>query len=116
MVVSPADVAKRMREKARDGDLAAGSRARELCAKLGSATAILRAAGGRRVWLFGSLASGVPHAESDVDLAVDDLPSAQYFEVLEGLMKLFGTRVDLVRLEDAPASLRERIDTTGREL
>ena len=116
MGVSAADVANRLREKARADDAAAGARARRLRAKLSSATEILRAAGARRVWLFGSLASGMPHAMSDVDLAVDGLSSATYFDVLASLMTLFGTRVDLVTLEDAPGSLRERILESGQEL
>jgi predicted nucleotidyltransferase len=116
MVVSPADVANRLREKARADAAVAEARARRLRGKLSAATEILRAAGAGRVWLFGSLASGVPHAESDVDLAVDGFPCARYFDVLAALMTLFGTRVDLVTLHDAPASLRERIAATGREL
>ena len=116
VVVSAADVANRLRVKARADASAAGARASQLRAKLSSATELLRAAGARRVWLFGSLASGMPHAMSDVDLAVDGLSSAAYFDVLASLMTLFGTRVDLVTLEDAPGSLRERILESGLEL
>lgn len=45
--------------------------------------------GARRVWLFGSLVAGQPTAESDVDLAVDQLPKAAYFAALADLMALF---------------------------
>jgi predicted nucleotidyltransferase len=72
--------------------------------------------GARRVWLFGSLASGQPTADSDVDLAVDGLAGSAYFTALADLMALFRGPVDLVCLEDAPESLRERILTEGREL
>lgn len=70
----------------------------------------------RRVWLFGSLVAGQPPTEdSDVDLAVEGLPSAVYFNALADLMALFQGPVDLVRLEEAPDSLRDRILSEGRE-
>jgi predicted nucleotidyltransferase len=70
----------------------------------------------RQVWLFGSLAAGQPTVDSDVDLAVEGLPSAVYFNALADLMSLFQGPVDLVRLEEAPDSLRDRILSEGREL
>ena len=77
---------------------------------------MLRAAGAARVWLFGSLAVGSARLESDVDLAVEKLPPARYFDVLSALMALFETRVDLVAMEEAPQALRERVLDTGRLL
>ena len=56
-----------------------------------------------RLELFGSAATGqFREGESDLDFAVDFLPSAipsyadNYFGLLEGLEALFGKRVDLV--------------------
>jgi uncharacterized protein len=72
--------------------------------------------GAERVWLFGSLVAGQPTIESDVDLAVEGLASSAYFSALADLMALFHGPVDLVRLEDAPESLRERVLSEGREL
>ena len=72
--------------------------------------------GAGRVWLFGSLVAGQPTIESDVDLAVEGLPSSAYFSALADLMTLFHGPVDLVRLEDAPESLRERVLSEGQEL
>jgi predicted nucleotidyltransferase len=72
--------------------------------------------GAQRVWLFGSLIAGQPTAESDVDLAVERLPSSAYFSALADLMALFHGPVDLVRLEEASESLRERVLAEGREL
>jgi predicted nucleotidyltransferase len=72
--------------------------------------------GAGRVWLFGSLVTGQPTSESDVDLAVEGLASCAYFSALADLMALFHGPVDLVRLEDAPESLRERVQSEGREL
>jgi predicted nucleotidyltransferase len=51
-----------------------------------------------------------------VDLAVEGLPATAYFQALAELMALFGTRVDLVRLEEAPPSLCERVDEEGQVL
>ena len=116
MAVSPEEVARRIREETRSREAAAEARASLLRGKLGAAADLLRAAGARRLWLFGSLASGVPRPESDIDLAVSGMPSAGYFETLARLMALFGTRVDLVRIETAPDSLREHVLANGREL
>jgi predicted nucleotidyltransferase len=66
--------------------------------------------------LFGSLVHGEPTGESDVDLAVEGLPPRAYFPALADLMTLFRGPVDLVRLEEAAASLRERVLAEGVEL
>jgi uncharacterized protein len=78
--------------------------------------ALLRSAGARRIVLFGSLATGSAHSNSDLDLAVDGLPGARYFEVLAELMRVSGCAVDLVRLEEAGESLLARIAAEGRTL
>jgi predicted nucleotidyltransferase len=54
-----------------------------------------------RVQVFGSLASGVPHAESDVDLLVEFLPDAhvgllEMGALKEDLEERLGCSVDLV--------------------
>lgn len=116
MATSPTDVAQRLRAQAVLDETEARARARALQAKLGDAARLLASAGASHVWVFGSLESGRAHAESDVDLAASGLPSARYFDVLSELMQLFGTRVDLVRLEDAPPSLRDLVVQSGRAL
>lgn len=69
--------------------------------------------GASEVWLFGSLAWGEPFAESDVDLAIAGLTVAD-FDALAGHAYLaIDAPVDVVRLEDAPPSLRERIARSG---
>jgi predicted nucleotidyltransferase len=70
----------------------------------------------RRVWLFGSLATGTPRPSSDIDLATEGLPPEAYFEALAEALRVAQATVDLVRLEDAPASLRDRVAVEGREL
>lgn len=71
-----------------------------------------------RVWLFGSaLRRDRIHSRSDVDLAVEGLAEAQYLRAVGRLLDLHGdVSVDLVRLEDASVSLRDRIISEGREL
>jgi len=69
--------------------------------------------GAKRVWVFGSLATGEVHEASDVDLAVERMVAAVYFEALSSLMQHFPCDVDLVRLEEAPDSLRDRVREQG---
>ncbi len=68
------------------------------------------------MFLFGSLSEAAPGPEADVDIGVEGLPAWDYFYAMAELMTLFGTRVDLVRLEEAPPTLRERIEQGGHPL
>lgn len=117
MPVNLADVATSWRRREAERTERAAERARRLLALLPSARALLvdrhRA---RAVYVFGSLASGTCHERSDLDLAVDGLPSDRYFDALADLMTLVGGPVDLVRLEEAPETLRARIRDEGRKL
>ncbi len=117
MTVTAAQTAATLRRRAEERDAAARARAGRLIAKLSSAKRILcQTYGARSVVLFGSMAQGAPHLGSDVDLAVLGLPPAAYFSALADLMAALGCTVDLVRLEEAPASLAERIAIEGRPL
>lgn len=77
---------------------------------------MLRDNGASEVILFGSLATGDVRETSDVDLAVRGLPANRYFAMAGALMAHFVAPVDLVRLEDAPQSLCDRIAQEGRPL
>lgn len=73
----------------------------------------------RRVVLFGSRARGDAGPRSDVDLAVEAPgASARDWLRLADLAEDADTllAIDLIRLEHAPAHLRERISAEGREL
>jgi len=72
--------------------------------------------GVRRVWLFGSLAWGDPTETADLDLAVEGLDPMRYFAALGDLLLEAPCRVDLVRLEEAPHALRQRIQKEGQLL
>lgn len=64
------------------------------------------------VYIFGSVAGdGLWHKWSDIDIAVEGLPSKDYFKALVALDKFLtdGLDIDLVTLEDAPERLRERV-------
>lgn len=61
--------------------------------------ALLKSAGAREVYVFGSVARGRAHEGSDVDLAVSGLPPATFFQTLAHLGDLFDRPVDLVDLD-----------------
>jgi uncharacterized protein len=117
MTVTARDTALHLRAREAAEREHGQARAAGLLGKMAEARALLiERHGARRVWLFGSLAAGEPTPESDVDLAVEHLPAGAYLIALAELIALFHGPVDLVRLEEAPASLRERVLAEGREL
>jgi predicted nucleotidyltransferase len=64
------------------------------------------------VYIFGSVAGdGLWHKWSDIDIAVEGLPSQDYFKALNAVDKILpaGLELDLVTLEDATERLKERI-------
>jgi predicted nucleotidyltransferase len=67
----------------------------------------------RRVWLFGSLAWGGVHEESDVDLLVEGLTADLWDDADAFLEERIGLPVDLVRREEAPPGLVERVRAMG---
>lgn len=69
--------------------------------------------GAVRVFVFGSLAHGVGHEGSDLDLAVEGLPEEAFWAALAELIAISPVAVDLVRVEDASSALRTSI-LTGR--
>lgn len=107
-----AHLRRRTRERAARGV----ERRAELERWLPIARDVLRSRGAESVYVFGSVANGTTTARSDLDLAVAGLPRAAYFAALGELMRTLPCEVDLVRLEDAPESLRERVRAEGREL
>ena len=76
----------------------------------------LRAQGVTRIVLFGSLARGEVDAASDVDVAVEGLSPAVHFDAMSACWTAMGRPVDLILLEEAPATLRERILADGEVL
>jgi predicted nucleotidyltransferase len=117
MTVTAAEAARHLRSRAAERARAAEQRAARLLGLAPSAAELLRSRyGAHEVLLFGSLATGAFGERSDVDLAVRGVDQGDYFAALADLMALFGGPVDLVRLEQAPASLGDRIAAEGRSL
>lgn len=80
---------------------------------------LVRHFGVQRVYLFGSLVTeAATHSRSDIDLAVEGLPSHLYFKALSGLWDFLptGVELDLVPIEDADPSLQEKIKMSGKLL
>ena len=66
-----------------------------------------------RIWWFGSLSRGEGGPESDVDIAVEGLSTTDHMRAWAELEQLLQMPIDLVRIEEASRSLRERIDEEG---
>jgi predicted nucleotidyltransferase len=115
--VTPTDTARHLRHLVAERHRRAAGRARRLRQGLPAAAQLLgEIYGARRVVLFGSLATGSVSETSDVDLAVEGLPGPRYFAALSDLMALLACPVDLIRIEEAPESLRQRIAAEGEVL
>jgi predicted nucleotidyltransferase len=115
--VTPAETARHLKRLAEQRHGKGAERARQLRRLLPEAAEVLRARyGAERVVLFGSVATGTCREGSDLDLAVTGLGRDRYFDALADLMALFGAPVDLVRLEEVPDSLRQRITEEGEPL
>jgi len=94
-------------------DLAEEAAAKALVPELAR---VLRAAGARRVVLFGSLAYGLFRCSSDIDLAVAGLTEGALARLERELTLLAGRPVELANLDSAPPPLRESIDRFGIEI
>ncbi len=70
----------------------------------------------QRVILFGSLTRDRFVAESDIDLAVEGLPSMVYFEVLSQLNQMASRWVDLKLWDDLAPHFQVRVLATGEVL
>lgn len=94
--------------------LAAKARATRLRAQAAEAVRALAAEFGiRRAWLFGSLAWGEPHAESDVDLLIEGLDARAACAAERRVAAIIDAPLDLVREEEVPIGLVERVRREG---
>ena len=62
--------------------------------------AVLKAAGAKEVYIFGSAASGSMNEGSDVDFAVAGLPPQYFFKTLSAAGRLFPMALDLIDLDE----------------
>ncbi len=63
--------------------------------------AVLKAAGAKEVYIFGSAARGSMDESSDVDFAVAGLPPQYFFKALSTAGRLLPGPLDLVDLDEA---------------
>jgi predicted nucleotidyltransferase len=73
----------------------------ELKQSVEKATKVLKAAGAREVYLFGSAATGNMREGSDIDIAVSGLPPETFFQVMAKVADILGHSVDLIDLDEA---------------
>lgn len=67
------------------------------------AAAVLKAAGAREVYVFGSAATETMRPDSDIDLAVSGLPPKAFFRSMSDAEDVLGRPLDLIDLdEDTP--------------
>lgn len=64
------------------------------------AAAVLKAAGAREVYLFGSAVSDRMRPDSDVDLAVSGLPPQVFFRAMSDAERALGRPLDLIDLDE----------------
>jgi uncharacterized protein len=89
----------------------------ELRSVAGDVAAMLRTEfAARRVWVFGSVVRPWFHEQSDLDLAAEGIPPERRADAWDRAIALAHTSVDLVFVEEAPASLLERILADGELL
>lgn len=63
------------------------------------AATLLKSAGCKEVYLFGSVAEGNDNESSDIDIAIKGCPPGRFFELLGKLILELDCRVDLVNLD-----------------
>lgn len=109
----PAVTAHHLIKRQRARDVQAQQLAQEIQKQLPSWVEFLVQQGARRVILFGSLARGGFRVDSDVDLAVEGMPSDNYFHAVGELLRRCPCPCDLVTLERASPLLTQRIHEDG---
>lgn len=72
--------------------------------------------GAQRILVFGSLVRGRFTPDSDIDLAVDHLPPARYFEAVARVNDFSARWVDLKPLEALTPYFRDRVLATGVDI
>jgi uncharacterized protein len=83
-----------------------------------AATLLIKNFNARKVFVFGSLLDEeLFHLKSDIDLAVWGLDEKHYYRAQGQLLALDPEfEIDLILMEDAPVSLKEKIDSEGIEI
>ena len=87
----------------------------EVLEKLREAEAALRAQGVAHAALFGSIARGEGHADSDIDIMVEIAPEArvdlfQYVGIVQYIEELFPARVDVANRDGLKPHIRPTVE------
>jgi len=72
----------------------------DLKERIGRAAAVLKAAGAKEVFVFGSAATGKLRQGSDIDLAVSGLPPERFFKAMGRAGDVLGCTLDLIDLDE----------------
>ena len=73
---------------------------RELRRLIERAAAVLKEAGAREVYVFGSAASGKMREDSDIDIAVSGLPPEKFFQAMGDAADALQRPLDLVDIDE----------------
>jgi predicted nucleotidyltransferase len=112
MSVSVDESARSLRERAQQARAERERRAAQIRADVEAQLRASLPAGGR-AWLIGSLAWGEFGERSDVDLVLKDVDAAEASRIEEAVARAAGAPVDLINLDDLPASFRQRVERDG---
>lgn len=113
-MATAADIARLFAARSRVREERTAAHCQRMLASVPELVGLLVTRGASRVWVFGSLAWGTAHEGSDLDLAAEGLPAAELLGAQGALLMAAPGRVDLVRIEEAPAALAARIRAEGR--
>jgi uncharacterized protein len=72
----------------------------ELKSLIQKAAAVLKEAGAKEVFLFGSTAVGKIRENSDIDMAVSGLPPEAFFKAMGEAADILGRPLDLIDLDE----------------
>ena len=73
---------------------------KDMKALISKAAAVLKEAGAREVYLFGSMATKIMRSGSDIDMAVSGLPSERFFYAMSQAGDILECILDLVDLDE----------------
>ncbi|UCH97329.1 MAG: nucleotidyltransferase domain-containing protein [Candidatus Aminicenantes bacterium] len=86
---------------------------KDIKVKLEKIVNYLKTSGCSKILLYGSLAEGVHHINSDIDIAVIGLSSKEFFKAVAVLPFLVKHRVDLVDFGELPPKFQQSIEKNG---
>lgn len=113
-MVRPEELARTLVRRHREERLANERRAATiLAAAREELRAVIRGGRARRAWVIGSIVSGRFGIRSDLDVVLDGGDASADGELRADLEHHLGVPVDLLRLDDLPASFRERVLREG---